>query len=96
MVATAYLARSAEVVGLAAAVGSSFSFGGYLLTAGLAGDRGVPPATVLFWGFVVAMVAWSVVAPWWSWPWERLADGKVVWSVLGVGVLAVSLTLPLV
>jgi drug/metabolite transporter (DMT)-like permease len=73
--------------GLLAAGASALLFGGYLLTAGRAGRRGVPPATVLFWGFVVATVAWSVFAPWWSWPFGRLGQPKVALAVLWVGLV---------
>ena len=78
---------SVSGVGLVAAVVSAITFGGYLLTADAAAGRGAPPATVLLWGFVVAIAAWSVAAPWWSWPWAKLAEGPVVLSVLGVGVV---------
>lgn len=74
-------------IGLLAAVGSAVTFATYLLTAGRAGRRGVPQATVLFWGFVVAVLAWSVIAPWWSWPVGKLAEAKVTLSVLGVGIV---------
>jgi drug/metabolite transporter (DMT)-like permease len=74
-------------LGLLAAVGSAVFFAAYLLTAGRAGARGVHQATVLFWGFIVAVLAWGVLAPWWSWPVERLAETKVALSVLGVGIL---------
>jgi drug/metabolite transporter (DMT)-like permease len=74
-------------IGLLAAAGAALTFATYLLTAGRAGRQGVPPATVLFWGFVVAVVAWSVVAPWWSWPVEKLAQTEVLLSVLGVGIV---------
>ncbi len=74
-------------IGLLAAVGSAVTFATYLLTAGRAGRRGVHPATVLFWGFVVAVLTWSVIAPWWSWPVARLADTEVTLSVLGVGIV---------
>jgi drug/metabolite transporter (DMT)-like permease len=74
-------------IGLLAAGGSAVTFATYLLTAGRAGRQGVPPATVLFWGFVVAVLTWSVIAPWWSWPVAKLAQAKVALSVLGVGVV---------
>src|SRR5205085_1247742 len=74
-------------VGLIAAVLSSITFGGYLLTADAAAGRGAQPATVLVWGFLVAILAWSVVAPWWSWPWAKLGQPQVLWSVVGVGVV---------
>jgi drug/metabolite transporter (DMT)-like permease len=74
-------------IGLLAAVGSAVSFATYLLSAGRAGRRGVSQATVLFWGFVVAALAWSVIVPWWSWPVDKLAEAKVTLSVLGVGIV---------
>jgi drug/metabolite transporter (DMT)-like permease len=73
-------------IGLLAAVGSAVTFATYLFSAGLAGRR-VHQATVLFWGFVIATLAWSVLAPWWSWPYEKLADAEVTLSVLGVGIV---------
>jgi drug/metabolite transporter (DMT)-like permease len=73
--------------GLLAAVASCFLFAGYLLSASRAGRRGAQPATVLFWGFVVAMVAWAVVAPWWSWPVSKLDQPRVALAVLGVGLV---------
>jgi drug/metabolite transporter (DMT)-like permease len=79
--------QDVDAVGLVAAVGSAVSFATYLLSAGSAGRRGVSPATVLFWGFVVAAVAWSVISPWWSWPVDKLGEGKVTLSVLGVGIV---------
>ena len=74
-------------VGMLAAVASAFTFASYLLTADLAGRRGAHPATVLVWGFLVAILAWAVLAPWWSWPYARLAEPKVALAVLGVGTL---------
>ena len=73
--------------GLVAAVASALLFAGYLLTASRAGRRGALPATVLFWGFVVGTVAWSVAAPWWSWPVSKLDQAPVALSILGVGLV---------
>jgi drug/metabolite transporter, DME family len=73
--------------GLLAAAASAVLFAGYLLTASAAGRRGADPATVLFWGFVVAMVAWTAVSPWWSWPVSRLGQPRVALAVLGVGLV---------
>jgi drug/metabolite transporter (DMT)-like permease len=74
-------------LGLLAAVASAFLFASYLLTADLAGRRGAHPATVLFWGFIVAIMVWAAIAPWWSWPVARLSEVRVTLSVLGVGIL---------
>jgi drug/metabolite transporter (DMT)-like permease len=73
--------------GLLAAAASCFLFAGYLLSASRAGRRGVHAATVLFWGFVVSIVAWAFVAPWWSWPVSRLDQPGVALAVLGVGLV---------
>jgi drug/metabolite transporter (DMT)-like permease len=71
------------LAGLAAAV----SFALYLASAERAGRRGAEPATVLLWGFVVAVAIWTVAAPWWSWPAAALRDPGVALAVLAVGVL---------
>jgi drug/metabolite transporter (DMT)-like permease len=78
---------SVSGLGLLAASASSVFFATYLLTAEAAGRRGLDPATVLVWGFVVAILAWTVVAPWWSWPVARLSDAKILLAVLGVGIV---------
>jgi drug/metabolite transporter (DMT)-like permease len=74
-------------VGLVAAFGSSIFFAGYLLTAEAAGRKGADPATVLVWGFIFAIVFWTVASPWWSWPVAKLADYHVALAVLGVGIV---------
>ena len=79
--------RGVDGPGLAAGGAAALLFAGYLLTAGRAGRRGVPPVAVLFWGFVVAVAAWTVFAPWWSWPVAKLAQPKVALAVLGVGLI---------
>jgi drug/metabolite transporter (DMT)-like permease len=74
-------------VGILAAVASALTFAGYLWLADVAGGRGIQPTTLLLWGFVVAVLFWSLAAPWWSWPFARLAQPKVALAVLGVGVV---------
>ena len=73
--------------GLLAAVASCFLFAGYLLSASRAGRRGLHPATVLIWGFVVSIVAWTFVSPWWSWPVSKLDQPTVALAILGVGLV---------
>lgn len=73
--------------GLLAGVASAAFFALYLSTAQWAGRRGAAPATVLTWGFVFAVLAWSLVAPWWTWPADRLAVPHVAAAVLGVGLV---------
>ena len=76
-----------DLPGLAAGLASAVLFAAYLLSAELAGRRGAEPATTLLWGFLVAVAIWSLVVPWWSWPWVSLADPGVAGAVLGVGLL---------
>jgi drug/metabolite transporter, DME family len=73
--------------GLIAAAGAALFFAAYLLTAEAAGRRGAHPAAVLFIGFVVAALVWTIVQPWWNWPFERLADPQVSLRVLAVGII---------
>jgi drug/metabolite transporter (DMT)-like permease len=73
--------------GVLAGAASAVFFALYLVAADRAGRRGVPPATLLVWGFVFAVLVWAVASPWWSFPYEKLGDVHVALSVLGVGLL---------
>jgi drug/metabolite transporter, DME family len=74
-------------LGILAAVASALTFAGYLFLADVAGRRHIHPATLLLWGFIVALAFWTVAAPWWSWPVGKLGEAKVALAVLGVGVV---------
>jgi drug/metabolite transporter (DMT)-like permease len=76
-----------DAVGLGAGLASAALFAAYLLLAERGGRLGVPPATVLLWGFVAAVAVWSVAQPWWSWPFASLTDPRVALAVLGVGLV---------
>jgi drug/metabolite transporter (DMT)-like permease len=76
-----------DLPGLAAGLASAALFATYLLSAERAGRRGAEPATILLWGFLVAVAIWSVTVPWWSWPVTLLADPGVVAAVLAVGLV---------
>jgi len=76
-----------DVPGVAAGLASAVTFAAYLLTAELAGSRGVHPATTLLWGFLTSVAIWSLVAPWWSWPVAALRDPGVALAVAGVGLV---------
>jgi drug/metabolite transporter (DMT)-like permease len=88
LVSQAYLGLDdVDARGLVAAAASALLFAGYLLTASWAGRRGIHPAGLLFWGFLVALAVWTPVAPWWSWPASTLSQPQVVLAVLGVGLV---------
>jgi drug/metabolite transporter (DMT)-like permease len=83
-------------IGLLAGAGAAVSFAMYLLSAEAAGRRGAHPASVLAVGCVVAALIWSVAAPWWSWPVDRLSDVGIALRVLAVGVVGTLLPFLLV
>jgi drug/metabolite transporter (DMT)-like permease len=83
-------------LGLLGGFGSAVSFAMYLLSAEAAGRRGAHPASVLAVGFVVAALIWSVVLPWWTWPFSRLAESEIALRVVGVGVVGTLLPFLLV
>jgi drug/metabolite transporter (DMT)-like permease len=76
-----------SAAGVVAGLASALFFALYLLGADAAGRRRVPPATLLVWGFVFAMVFWTVAAPWWSWPYAKLGDWHIALAVVGVGLV---------
>ena len=76
-----------DAAGLAGGFASALLFAAYLLSAEAAGRRGAAPATVLLWGFVAAVVTWSPISPWWSWPFGALREPRVLLAVIGVGVV---------
>ena len=70
----------------------------YLLL-GEAGARRRDVMSLAFWGFAIATITWSILAPWWNFPWNLLTtttslfDGAVtgipVWSLVIV-MIAIS------
>ena len=65
--------------GLAAAALAAVTYAAYILLA----ERGVrqrDPISLSAWGFLVATIFWSVLAPWWEFPAERVDDSA---SLLG-------------
>ena len=88
--------RPLDGLGLMAGVAAALTYAGYLVAAELAGRRGAHPVTTLFIGFCVAALIWVVVLPPWTWPMELLADPKVAWRVVAVGLLGTLLPFGLV
>lgn len=76
-----------DPLGLASAATSAVSFCTMLLTAEALGRRGIHAATVMVWSFVPAVLLWSVVAPWWTFPWAAMTDPVAVGALLGVSVI---------
>lgn len=68
----------------------------YLLL-GEEGARRRDVMSLAFWGFAIATVTWSILAPWWAFPWDLLGtttsmfDGAVtgipVWSLVALMIV---------
>jgi drug/metabolite transporter (DMT)-like permease len=71
---------SLDGVGVAACLVAAVSYAVYVLLAERSLGRGRDVLSLLAWGFVVATLFWTVVQPWWSFPFELLDDSV---SLLG-------------
>lgn len=62
-----------DAVGLAAGFGNSVVFAAYLVVGGrLQRHRGAP--SLLMWAMLFATAGWSLLRPWWSFPWAVMDD----------------------
>ena len=82
----AAILATASVVLAAFCWGLNAVFAKGAFEAGIA-PAGAHPATVLAAGLVVAAVAWGILLPSWSWPFDRLAEPEIVLRLLGVGLV---------
>ena len=73
LVSQFWLGWTLSTVGVVAAAGGAIALAVYLL----AGERAVErrdPLTVLCFSLLFAALVWSVVQPWWSYPFEELTE----------------------
>jgi drug/metabolite transporter (DMT)-like permease len=64
---------------------------------GEAGQKTRDPLSLTMWGFVFATITWSIIAPWWNFPWTILNDPTVplrpewpaipVWTLMVWGIV---------
>jgi drug/metabolite transporter (DMT)-like permease len=93
LVVRAYDAGSLDGLGVAAAFGAAVSFAVYLVGSERAG-RNHEPVTTLFWSFGFASLLWVVAAPWWSFPFSKLAS--LTHLLLAAGVVVVGTLVPFI
>jgi drug/metabolite transporter (DMT)-like permease len=73
MVAQVWQGFSLDVIGVAAALAAAVALAlYYVLGERLVVDR--DPLSLTMWGFAFAAAFWAVVQPWWSFPWDTLAQ----------------------
>ena len=85
-----------DAVGVLAGVATAVALAVYWLL-GEAGQRHRDGVSLSMWGFIFATVSWTVLAPWWSFPWDVLLlptespmagfPRVPVWGVMLWGVL---------
>lgn len=96
LVAQVWQGMSLNPLGLAAGLALAVALAAYWLL-GESGQERRDAVTLTMWGFVFATLTWSVIAPWWSFPWPTLAaptepfltgwPALPVWSLMVWGVL---------
>lgn len=91
LVVQAYDPDALDGFGVAAALVSAFAFAIYMVSSERAGHH-YPAGTTLVWGFGFAALFWSLVQPWWSFPWDVLATPRN--ALLGLAVIVVGTLVP--
>ena len=92
LVVKAYDVAALDGLGVAAALTSALAFAFYVASSERAGQR-YGAATTLVWGFGFATLFWTVVEPWWSFPWGVLGSGPRN-LLLGLAVVLVGTLAP--
>lgn len=62
-----------NVIGVLGGLLLALTFALYWLL-GEAGQKTRDPLSLTMWGFVFATITWSIIAPWWNFPWAVLGD----------------------
>jgi drug/metabolite transporter (DMT)-like permease len=93
LVVRAYDFSALDGLGIAAAFGASITFAIYMVGSERAGHLH-EPVTTLFWAFGFATLFWSLVTPWWGFPFDEL--GSLRNALLAAGVVVVGTLLPFI
>jgi drug/metabolite transporter (DMT)-like permease len=90
-VVRAYDAEALDGVGVAWGLTAALAFAIYVTVSEQAGQRYAPP-TILLWGFGFATLFWSVVRPWWNFPFDLVDSAGG--AALALGVILVGTLFP--
>lgn len=75
-----------DALGIAAGLGAAVTFAFYIVQSERSGAR-YETFTTLFWGFGFGVLFWSIVTPWWSFPFEYFDSLDNILLGLGVGIV---------
>jgi drug/metabolite transporter (DMT)-like permease len=78
---------------VAAAFGSTITFAIYMVGSERAGRRH-EPVTTLVWAFGFATLFWTIVQPWWGFPFHLIGSSRG--ALLAAGVVTVGTLLPFI
>ena len=92
-VVRAYDPGALDGLGVLAAFSAALTFAFYMVGSERAGHSH-QPVTTLFWAFGFATLFWTVVLPWWSFPFGRLESAEN--ALLAAGVVVVGTLLPFI
>jgi drug/metabolite transporter (DMT)-like permease len=73
LIVEAWQTNRPNAAGLAAAAFAAVTYAAYILLAEQ-GVRRRDPISLSAWGFLLATLFWSLLAPWWNFPGERVED----------------------
>jgi drug/metabolite transporter (DMT)-like permease len=93
LVVRAYDPGALDALGVLAAFGATLTFAIYMVGSERAGHSH-EPVTTLFWAFGFATLFWTLVLPWWSFPFEKLGSAEN--AALAAGVVVVGTLLPFI
>ena len=96
MVAQVWRGLTLDALGVIAGLLLALALAAYWLL-GESGQQRRDAVSLTMWGFIFATITWSIVAPWWTFPWSDLtitteplmADGPAlpIWALMLWGVL---------
>jgi len=88
LVAQVWQGITLDVLGLLSGLGLALALGAYWIM-GESGQEHRDGVSLTMWGFIFSTIAWSIIAPWWTFPWGELDDpveafipGLPVWLVM--------------
>lgn len=96
LIAQVWSGLTLDALGVVAGLLLALALAAYWLL-GESGQERRDAVSLTMWGFVFATITWSVIAPWWSFPWSDLtiateplldgAPGFPIWALMVWGVL---------